>query len=168
MNGERLFEAGFGQAVVRKDARVEDTVAEVAHEAGVEPVHHFIDARPRAQVPRIGRRADQVGEVFEDCGAFREHKVAMLEHRHGLVRVELRERLALVFSAEEVDPDHLQREVRFGGEQDHRSASCRCGIIVKPHRLGGSGFGIFGGHGEVSLSLLFCRPASLTSRSVRV
>ena len=78
---ERRLLNGFVLVLeLRENLRIDEAVAEIAIEAGVEPVHHRVDLGPFLQILRIGRRVHLVGDVFEDRRAFVQEKAVVLEH----------------------------------------------------------------------------------------
>src|SRR5215470_9411445 len=76
--------------MVRKKLRIGKAVAPVAIEVAVDPVHHLVDLGALLQILRVGRRADLVGEIFQDSRAFGELEIAVDQHRHQPVRVDRR------------------------------------------------------------------------------
>ena len=92
--------------VVREDLWVDQPVAVVAVEVGVEPVHHLVDPRPLLQILRVGGRAGFLGDVFQDRRTLGQPEVAVVEHRHHPVGIDRDERLAQVFAGEQVH--HLE------------------------------------------------------------
>jgi len=82
---------------------------------------------------RVGRRADLVGEIFQDRRAFRQPQIAVLDHRDQAIRIERRVRRLEVFAGHHVDQHFFDRNLVLGDEQPHRTARHRHRMHVKLH-----------------------------------
>ena len=122
-----------GALVTGKYLRIHETVAEIAVEAGIEPVHHLVDPCALAQVLGIGGRVDLVGEILEDRRALGQAEVAVLEHRHQPARIDRRVRRLHVLAGHQVDDLVLERDAVVGGEQHDRTADRGDGVVIELH-----------------------------------
>ena len=53
-------------AVMRQNLRVDEPVAKIAIEPGIQPIHPLVDSRPLAWIRRVGGRAYLLGEILND------------------------------------------------------------------------------------------------------
>ena len=108
--------------LIGEQLRIGEIVGPVAIEIGVEPIHHLVDLGALLQILRIGRRADLVGEIFQDRRAFGQLQVAVFDHRHEVVRIDRRIGRPIMLAGEQVDRHLVDRNLVFGDEQPHRAA----------------------------------------------
>ncbi|HWI97482.1 MAG TPA: hypothetical protein VNU96_00595 [Burkholderiales bacterium] len=121
--------------VVGEDLRVDEAVAVLAVELGVQPVHHLVDFGALLEVLRIGGRAHFVCEVLQDRRGFGQAEALVFQHRHLSVGIDGGEGRLVVVTLHQVDGYFLDRDVVLGDEQPNRTAGHRDRMHVELHGL---------------------------------
>src|SRR5439155_11048065 len=121
---------GREDRIMRQDLRVDEAVAVVAVEAGVEPVERLVDFGPRPGLGGIGGRRREAREVAKDGGRLEEAESAVDERRHLAIGIDLRIPVGAVLARLQVDVDNLDRKLMVGEQQQDRSTDSRYRIAV--------------------------------------
>ena len=132
---EQLRRLALVDQVIGQDLRIDDAIAVIAIETGVEPVERLVDLGAGAKVSRIAGRAGQIGEVTQDRRGFEQAEAAIDQGRHGAVRVHFGEGLGEMLAHGQVDMDELDVELVLEQKQRQRSTHGRRRIMIQLHFL---------------------------------
>src|ERR1700683_919558 len=118
---------------MREELRIAEIIPPLAVKIGVKPIHDLVDFGALLQILRISRRSDLVGEIFQDRRTLGQAQVAVLDHRHHAVRIELHIRRLVLLAGEQVDGDLTDGNLALRNEQPYRPARHRYWVHIKFH-----------------------------------
>jgi hypothetical protein len=117
------------------DHALEIQVAHGRREMVGAPEQPAIDVGPRLRRRRIqplSRR--ELGEVLHDRMRFPQEELAVLQHRHAVVGIELQERRLTLLAVLQIDDDELDGHTEFEGGHDGAAGVERERVMIKTHR----------------------------------